>query len=263
MESANRPQRAARRFACRAAAVALTVGAVSLSTIVASTAGAATRHKPNRIVATTQNAQFGTILVSGKTVYTLKASKTPCTTRCLKVWPEVLVAKGTTRAQAGSGVLASMLGTVKRSGGVRQVTYGGKPLYWFSGDSGAGQVNGNVTDTWGKWSVVVTAKPAQSSAGATTAPTPSSAGPTTTMPVSPTTSPGTGSSPTQSTSPPPTSGSTSSPAPVTAPTPEAGPTPSPTTPPATSPPATSPPATSPPATSPPATMPPGSGGVAF
>ncbi|MGA8371377.1 MAG: hypothetical protein WB765_14705, partial [Acidimicrobiales bacterium] len=191
MESANRPQHAARRFACRAAAVALTVGAVSLSTIIAGTAGAATRHTPNRIVATTQNAQFGTILVSGKTVYTLKPNKTACTTQCLKVWPEVLVAKGTTRAQAGSGVRPSMLGTIKRHGGARQVTYGGKPLYWFSGDSGAGQVNGNVTDTWGKWSVVVTAKPAQSSAGATTAPTPSSAGPTTTMPVSPTTSSGT------------------------------------------------------------------------
>jgi predicted lipoprotein with Yx(FWY)xxD motif len=260
MRSANRPQHAARRFACRAAAVALTVGAISLSTTIGNTAGAAARHKPNRIIATTQNAQFGTILVSGKTVYTLKASKTPCTSRCLKVWPEVLVAKGTIRAQAGSGVHASMLGTIKRSGGARQVTYGGKPLYWFSGDSGAGQVNGNVTDTWGTWSVVVTAMAAQSSPGATTAPT-------TTMPVSPTTSagtsPGTGSSPTQNTSPAPTSGSTSSPAPVTAPTPEASPTPSPTSPPATSPPATSPPATSPPATSPPATMPPSTGGASF
>src|SRR5665213_1879819 len=213
MKSANRQQHAARRFACRAATAALTVGALSLSTTIGNTAGAATRHQPNRVIATTQDAQFGTILVSGKTVYTLKASKTPCTTKCLKVWPEVLVAKGTTKAQAGSGVQASMLGTIKRSGGARQVTYGGKPLYWFSGDSGAGQVNGNVTDTWGKWSVVVTAMSA-----------PSSAGPTTTMPVSPTTSsgtsPGSGSSPTQSISPPPTSGSTSSPAPMTAPTPE-------------------------------------------
>ena len=42
---------------------------------------------------------------------------------------------------------------MKRSGGTLQVTYSGKPLYWFSGDNAAGQVNGNVTDTWGKWSV--------------------------------------------------------------------------------------------------------------
>ena len=43
------------------------------------------------------------------------------------------------------------------------MTYAGKPLYWFSGDTAAGQVHGNVTDTWGKWSAVVTAKPARSS----------------------------------------------------------------------------------------------------
>ncbi len=54
---------------------------------------------------------------------------------------------------------AAKLGTVTRSGGVLQVTYGGKPLYWFVGDTSAGQVNGNVTDKWGKWSAVVTKTP--------------------------------------------------------------------------------------------------------
>ncbi len=259
MESPNGNQRAARRFASRAAVAALAVGALSLSTTMGDTAGAAARRQPNRIIATTENARFGTILVSGKTVYTLKASTTPCTTQCLKVWPEVLVPRGTTKAQAGSGVRASMLGTIKRSRGARQVTYGGKPLYYFAGDSSAGQVNGNVTDTWGTWSVVVTAKPEQSSAAPTTAPAPAAAGPTTTMPESPTTSPGPGSSPSQGTSPPPISGSTSSPPPTSPP----ATSPPDTSPPATSPPATSPPATSPPATSPPATMPPGSGGVGF
>ena len=41
-----------------------------------------------------------------------------------------------------------------------QVTYSGKPLYFFSGDTAAGQVHGNVSDTWGKWSAVVTVKSA-------------------------------------------------------------------------------------------------------
>ena len=67
-----------------------------------------------------------------------------------------------TKAKAGSGVNASKLGTVKRNG-VVQVTYGGKPLYFFVGDTKAGQVNGNVTDTWGKWTAVVTKKSANSS----------------------------------------------------------------------------------------------------
>ena len=40
------------------------------------------------------------------------------------------------------------------------MTYAGKPLYYFSGDTAAGQVHGNVTDTWGKWTAVVTVKAA-------------------------------------------------------------------------------------------------------
>jgi hypothetical protein len=32
-------------------------------------------------------------------------------------------------------------------------------LYWFVGDKAPGQVNVNVTDTWGKWSDVATVKP--------------------------------------------------------------------------------------------------------
>ena len=112
---------------------------------------------------TTKNSTYGTILVSGKTVYTLKASKVACTAGCLKVWPELLLPKGATKPTAGPGVNAASLGTVAGSGGSRQVTYGGKRLYWFVADSAPGQVNGNITDKWGKWTVVVTVKPAHSS----------------------------------------------------------------------------------------------------
>jgi len=115
------------------------------------------------MVSTTKNAKYGTILVSGNTVYTLKASKTACGAKCLKTWPELLLPKGVTSATAGPGVNAANLGTVKGQGGALQVTYGGKPLYWFSKDSGPGQVKGNVKDKWGAWSVVVTARPAGSS----------------------------------------------------------------------------------------------------
>jgi predicted lipoprotein with Yx(FWY)xxD motif len=135
-------------------------------------AGAATRV----VVSTTKNATYGTILVSGKTVYTLKASNVSCGPNCLKVWPELVLPKGVTHATAGSGVNAAKLGTVKRSGGVLQVTYNGKALYWFFLDRSPGQVKGNLKDKWGTWSVVVTAKPAGSSSGATTTTGGSSAG---------------------------------------------------------------------------------------
>ena len=131
------------------------VGGISLSVIASSEAGAASAVT----VSSTKNANLGTILVSGKTLYTLKPSNTACTAACLKVWPALVLPTGVTKAKAGSGVSAAKLGTVKRNG-VVQVTYGGKPLYFFAGDTGTGQVNGDVTDTWGKWTAVVTKKSA-------------------------------------------------------------------------------------------------------
>jgi predicted lipoprotein with Yx(FWY)xxD motif len=142
----------------RLAGAIVAVGGVSLAVIASTAAGAAT----GVTVSTTKNPQMGTILVSGNTVYTLKPSSTKCTAACLKVWPALALPAGVTKATAGPGVKASKLGTVKRNG-VVQVTYGGKPLYFFVGDTAAGQVKGVLTDTWGKWSAVVTKKPAGSS----------------------------------------------------------------------------------------------------
>jgi predicted lipoprotein with Yx(FWY)xxD motif len=137
----------------RLGSAALALGGLAGSLALMGTAGASS----SMTVSTTKNASFGTILVvSGRTVYTVKPSKTACTGACLQVWPEVLLPKGVKHAKAGSGVSASKLGTVKRSGGALQVTYGGKALYWFSGDTSSGQATGNVTDAWGKWSSVAT-----------------------------------------------------------------------------------------------------------
>jgi predicted lipoprotein with Yx(FWY)xxD motif len=137
------------------------VGGLSASAVAVGTAGATTAT----LISTTKTAKFGTVLVSGKTVYTLKASKTACGKACLKVWPEVLLAKGVKKAKAGTGVNAAKLGTIKRANGALQVTYAGKPLYHFVGDTASGQVHGDVTDTWGKWTAVVTKAPSGSTTG--------------------------------------------------------------------------------------------------
>jgi predicted lipoprotein with Yx(FWY)xxD motif len=150
----------------RLATAAFGIAGLVASFAAGSTAGAATNLTTKSVViSTVKNAKLGTILVSGKTLYTLNASKVACATQCVKIWPEVTLPKGVTKATAGSGVSASKLGTVQRAGGVVQVTYEGKALYWFSGDTAAGQVHGDVTDTWGTWSAVVTAKSATSSSG--------------------------------------------------------------------------------------------------
>ena len=128
------------------------------------------------VISTAKNSKYGTILVSGTTLYTLKPNSVACTAKCLKFWPEVLLPKGVTKATAGTGVSAAKLGTVKRAGGALQVTYAGKALYWFFKDTAAGQVKGVGTDTWGVWSVVVTKKPSSGPEATTTTTSPSGGG---------------------------------------------------------------------------------------
>ena len=230
------------RISIRATVAAFVVGGLASTLLLANAAGAASSHRPKAVViSTAKSPSLGTILVSRKTVYTLKASKTACTAQCQKIWPEVVLPRGVKKAKAGSGVNAAKLGTIKRSHGVLQVTYSGKPIYRFVGDTAAGQVNGQITDKWGKWSVFVTVKPA--AAATTTAP---STSPTTTSPTN--TLPTTGGTSTPATSPPTT---------ATVPPTTTPPT-SPTTTPTTAPPTTT---TAPPPTT--TTTSPGSGGIGF
>jgi predicted lipoprotein with Yx(FWY)xxD motif len=67
-----------------------------------------------------------------------------CEGSCLSTWP-ILAGK----PDAGSGADASLIGTIERGDGDTQATYGGHPLYYYAGDSSAGDVNGQeVQDTW-------------------------------------------------------------------------------------------------------------------
>jgi predicted lipoprotein with Yx(FWY)xxD motif len=149
----------------RVVAAAFAVGGMTTSAVAVGTAAGATVKASKTVtVSIANNAKLGKILVSGKTLYTLNKSNKACNASCLAVWPALTLPKGVTSATAGSGVTASKLGTVTQAGGVTQVTYNGKALYWFSRDSGPGKVTGNnLTDTWGKWTVVTTSKPSSSS----------------------------------------------------------------------------------------------------
>jgi predicted lipoprotein with Yx(FWY)xxD motif len=171
MRHTKQPRETAHRSSVgRAAAAAVALATLSASVFAVSTAGASTSQLAKKVVISTEKTKkFGTILVSGKTLYTLRPSKTTCAAACWKIWPQLLLPKGVTKATAGAGVSAAKLGTVKVAGGALQVTYSGKALYWFIGDKSPGQVNGNVTDTWGKWSDFATVKPKTSSGSGGTA----------------------------------------------------------------------------------------------
>jgi hypothetical protein len=61
----------------------------------------------------------------------------------------------TGKPHAGTGALASLLGTTKRKNGQLQVTYRGQPLYYFVKDQQAGQTFGQEIDAFGaEWYVV-------------------------------------------------------------------------------------------------------------
>jgi len=109
------------------------------------------------LVITTKSGSAGAFLTdgSGRAVYlwTKDAmNSSSCSGACAGAWPPVT----TTGAVTASGsVNKADLSTITRSGGAKQVVYDGHPLYYFSGDSGPGQVNGQGSDGFGaKWWLV-------------------------------------------------------------------------------------------------------------
>jgi predicted lipoprotein with Yx(FWY)xxD motif len=101
----------------------------------------------------TMSTSKGTVLVTtaGLTLYWF-AKDTPrrsdCTGSCVSYWPPVL---GSVTAAAGTS-LPHGFGTIMRANGKRQATYDGHPLYTYTGDTAAGQINGNdLTASGGLW----------------------------------------------------------------------------------------------------------------
>jgi predicted lipoprotein with Yx(FWY)xxD motif len=88
---------------------------------------------------------LGSVLtgVGGLSLY-IHAGDTPndstCTGGCASAWPPVLIKAGA-KVTAGSGVTGT-LGTFTRTDGTTQVTYNGKPLYSWPGDSAPGDTTG-------------------------------------------------------------------------------------------------------------------------
>ena len=97
------------------------------------------------------NTSLGSTLVdsAGRTLYLFKAdvgTNSACTGACATAWPPLLA---TGKPTAGTGLTASKLGTIMRSGGGRQVTYNGHPLYRFIQDKKPGQTTGQGSTAFG------------------------------------------------------------------------------------------------------------------
>jgi predicted lipoprotein with Yx(FWY)xxD motif len=97
--------------------------------------------------------QFGRVLFSGgdRALYLFTRdprNKTRCYGDCAEAWPP-LYAKG--RPRAGEGVDRDLLGTIKRRGGRRQVTYKGQALYSYVHDPKGEVLCNDVFEFGGTW----------------------------------------------------------------------------------------------------------------
>ena len=78
-------------------------------------------------------------------------NRSRCYRRCAAAWPPVLAAH---RPQGGHGVSEELLGTIRRRNGDRQVTYAGRPLYYYAHE-GSGDVEcHDVRLNGGVWWVI-------------------------------------------------------------------------------------------------------------
>jgi predicted lipoprotein with Yx(FWY)xxD motif len=95
------------------------------------------------------DSRLGDILVDadGRTLYAFtkdKGDQSACSGECAANWPAL-----TGTATAGTGVQASLLSTAAQASGDDQVTYDGRPLYYFAGDAKPGDTNGQgVGNVW-------------------------------------------------------------------------------------------------------------------
>ncbi len=98
----------------------------------AATSTAKGERPGTRVIA--RPSRFGTMLFDARrqAIYIFerdRKGRTVCYGECAKAWPPV-VTRG--KPVAGAGVEAALLGTVERRDGSLQVTYAGKPLYFYA-----------------------------------------------------------------------------------------------------------------------------------
>lgn len=157
-----------------AALLAAACSSGSSSPGATATGSAAGASSGSKTVITVSSGSAGTYLTSGgRAVYLFDKDgkdKSNCSGACAGVWPPVTASSG---VSASGGAVAADLGTIT-SGSTKQVTYNGHPLYFYTGDTAAGQTNGQGKNEFGaKWWLVSSSGAAMTSAVSPT-PSPSS-----------------------------------------------------------------------------------------
>jgi predicted lipoprotein with Yx(FWY)xxD motif len=135
----------------------LILSALALLTGVGSSAAAETDAQA-RATLIVRDSRYGKVIWDGRgfALYAFtrdrRGGPSQCYGACAGAWP-VYYSKGALRA--GSGVKRSLLGTVRRRDGRRQVTYNGWPLYYYVHENRPGLILcQNVSEFGGLWLVV-------------------------------------------------------------------------------------------------------------
>ena len=99
------------------------------------------------------DSKLGKIIVDGEAGLALYTdaddgfNSSNCTGQCAGAWPPLIVAAN--EPLLGAVGLTGILGTVQRDDGSTQLTYNGKPLYFYKNDSKPGDTTGNgVNKVW-------------------------------------------------------------------------------------------------------------------
>lgn len=102
------------------------------------------------------DSQFGEIVFDGsnQAIYLFdkeSTSRAECYGECAAAWPPVLT-KG--EPVAGDGARQRLLGTTERDDGSTQVTYAGRPLYYYAHEEPGQVLCHNVSEFGGLWLVL-------------------------------------------------------------------------------------------------------------
>jgi predicted lipoprotein with Yx(FWY)xxD motif len=117
-------------------------------TAAPTTAASATPFSTSTTVKKTDNPTKGKILTTpdGRSLYEFDndtSGKSNCEGQCATTWPPL------TFTGNGAPTGAAGLSTITRTDGTKQVALDGHPLYMYSGDTKAGDTNGD--GLFGKW----------------------------------------------------------------------------------------------------------------
>ncbi|MBX4188664.1 hypothetical protein KW792_01020 [Candidatus Saccharibacteria bacterium] len=99
------------------------------------------KTQTTQVVVTKTDAKLGDYLAStdGKALYTYTldtANNSKCDSSCLAIWPVY-------KATSSTGTLPTDVAVMSRSDGTKQYTYKKLQIYYYTGDTAAGQVTGD------------------------------------------------------------------------------------------------------------------------